>query len=352
MVNFTLSIEFSTNFHVFSLSVTNSLTDLSNFIHSADQGLLQIVDDYDTLVSIMAFLLQVKERAITTDNMFEPMKSTIELLKYYDMDIPEEVNVLLQELPEQWNNTKKLAVTVKQQVAPLQATEVVSIRTRISNFDMHITVFREIFKTYEFFKYDCDQPYLLLDRISSDIYRLENDMAAIYESGSLFEVNVPEFKLLRQCRRELKMLKVAYFPTSIKFFMKSFIEYFQQLWDYVFIVQTCIEDWKTTPWRKIDVENMDIECKKFAKDVRLLDKEMRVWDTYIQLEGTVKNMLTSLRAVGELQNPAIRERHWHQLMCSTKVNFTRDFKCEKLYIIARYEFFLSLLCTVLMVLYE
>lgn len=66
---------------------------------------------------------------------------------------------------------------------------------------------------------------------------------------------------------------------------------------------------------------MDIECKKFAKDVRLLDKEMRTWDTYIQLEATVKNMLTSLRAVGELQNPAIRERHWHQLMTSTKVIF-------------------------------
>lgn len=64
---------------------------------------------------------------------------------------------------------------------------------------------------------------------------------------------------------------------------------------------------------------MDIECKKFAKDVRLLDKEMRGWDAYLMLESTVKNMLTSLRAVGELQNPAIRERHWIQLMASTKV---------------------------------
>lgn len=43
------------------------------------------------------------------------------------------------------------------------------------------------------------------------------------------------------------------------------------------------------------------------------------WDTYVNLEATVKNMLTSLRAVGELQNPAIRERHWDQLMRSTKV---------------------------------
>lgn len=95
----------------------------------------------------------------------------------------------------------------------------------------------------------------------------------------------------------------------------------QQLWDYVFIIQSSIEDWKTTPWRKVDVENMDIECKKFAKDIRLLDKEMRSWDTFIKLEATVKNMLTSLRAVGELQNPAIRERHWDQLMNSTKVSY-------------------------------
>lgn len=50
-----------------------------------------------------------------------------------------------------------------------------------------------------------------------------------------------------------------------------------------------------------------------------LDKEMRSWDTYTCLEATVKNMVTSLRAVGELQNPAIRERHWKQLMSSTKV---------------------------------
>lgn len=49
---------------------------------------------------------------------------------------------------------------------------------------------------------------------------------------------------------------------------------------------------------------------------------MRSWDTYTCLEATVKNMVTSLRAVGELQNPAIRERHWKQLMNSTKVRFT------------------------------
>lgn len=190
--------------------VTRNLTDLADFIRRADEGLLQTIKegDYDGLVNIMAYLMHVKERALTTDDMFEPMKETIDLLKYYDMDIPEEVNVLLQELPEQWSNTKKIALTVKQQVAPLQAIEVVTIRNRIGLFDAHIILFREVFKYYDFFKYDCPDPYLLMDKISSDVGRLEKEMRDIQESGSLFEVSVPEFKVLKQCRKELRLLKV------------------------------------------------------------------------------------------------------------------------------------------------
>jgi len=64
---------------------------------------------------------------------------------------------------------------------------------------------------------------------------------------------------------------------------------------------------------------MPLKALMFLLFFEAMDKEMRTWDTYVMLEATVKNMLTSLRAVGELQNPAIRERHWQQLMKSTKV---------------------------------
>lgn len=56
---------------------------------------------------------------------------------------------LFQELPEQWQATKKLALTVKQQVAPLQAAEVACIRKKITMFDTHITYYREVFKRYD-----------------------------------------------------------------------------------------------------------------------------------------------------------------------------------------------------------
>ena len=146
---------------------------------------------------------------------------------------------------------------------------------------------------------------------------MEGSMNQLYESAGLFEVTVPEFKQLKACRRDTIMLK--------------------SLWDMIFLVQSSFADWETTLWASINVEQMDMDCKKFVKDIRSLDKEMRAWDAFtgkdtvlyhlhsksivylLGLDATVKNMVTSLRAVGELQNPAIRDRHWLQLMQATQV---------------------------------
>lgn len=191
-------------------TVTHSLCDLSEFIRSADEGLQQTVleGNYQALVNVMGYLLKVKERQMATDEMFGPLRDTIELLKFYDQDIPEEVNVYLQELPEQWNNTKKIALTVKQQVAPLQAAEVACIRKRIADFDIRIVQYREVFKRYPFMQYDCKEPYRMIDRVNKDLQKFEEEMRVVQESGSLFEVSVPDFKVLKQCRKELRMLKV------------------------------------------------------------------------------------------------------------------------------------------------
>ena len=132
-------------------------------------------------------------------------------------------------------------------------------------------------------------------------------MKSLYEAADLFEVTVPEFKQLKACRQEIKLLK--------------------NLWDLITLVQSSFNDWKTTLWSDINVENMELECKKFVKDIRGLDKEMRAWDAFTGMESSVKNMVTSLRAVGELQNPAIRDRHWEQLMQATQV-----IDCVKLHI--------------------
>lgn len=62
----------------------------------------------------------VKEKQAAADVMFEPLHDIIDMLRNYGGIIPEESLVQLQELPEKWANTKRLSVTAKQQVSPLQ----------------------------------------------------------------------------------------------------------------------------------------------------------------------------------------------------------------------------------------
>ena len=64
----------------------------------------------------------------------------------------------MQELPERWNNTKKIAITVKQQVAPLQASEVNNIRKKTASFDVKQHKFREAFHKIPPFFYNCEKP--------------------------------------------------------------------------------------------------------------------------------------------------------------------------------------------------
>ncbi|CAD7668337.1 unnamed protein product [Nyctereutes procyonoides] len=283
--------------------VISSLADLEAFMKVTRTGLTKTLKegDYDGLVEVMGHLMKVKERQAATDNMFEPLKQTIELLKTYGEEIPEETHLKLQELPEQWTNTKKLAIQVKQNVAPLQANEVNILRRKCQQFELKQHEFREKFRREAPFSFTDPDPYKSLNKQQKSIASMESTMEALCKSGSLFEVTVPDYRQLKACHKEVRLLK--------------------ELWDMIVMVNTSIDHWKTTQWKNINVEQMDIDCKKFAKDVRSLDKEMKSWDAFIGLDNTVKNMITSLRAVSELQNPAIRDRHWQQLMQATQVKF-------------------------------
>lgn len=56
-----------------------------------------------------------------------------------------------------------------------------------------------------------------------------------------------------------------------------------------------------------------------VKEIWVLDKEAHVWDVYVSLDCVLRDLLASQRAVTELLNPAMRDRHWAQLVRTTGV---------------------------------
>nr|XP_046213681.1 dynein axonemal heavy chain 11 [Oncorhynchus gorbuscha] len=283
--------------------VNQSVSDLTLFVQNTSCGLSNKVSDgdYAGLVDIMGHLMAIRDRQISADQHFKPLKSTTDLLKTYGQQLPGSVYTQLEELPEKWKSLKKVAFTVKHEVAPLQSNEVSVIRRKCVRFEIKQHEFREQFRSEVIFRIDVEEPYKLIDKSNRVVAVLEAEMCKLQDTADLFEVSFPDYKQLRQCRSDIILVKAV--------------------WDMVIFVKTSIEDWTKTPWKEINVEQMDMELRRFAKEMKTLDKEVHVWDVYLGLESTVKNLLTSLRAVNELQNPAVRERHWQQLMNTTGVRF-------------------------------
>ena len=145
------------------------------------------------------------------------------------------------------------------------------------------------------------KPYPEINEAHIELVEMEAFDQELRETAQMFEVNVQEFKQMKASRRDVLLVK--------------------EVWDLNQIVLTSMEEWKKTLWKDINVENMENDTKRFAKEIRSINKEARGWDVFCGLETAVKNMITALRVVAELQNPSIRDRHWHQLMNATGVRF-------------------------------
>ena len=283
--------------------LVDDLAELNNFVEVADEGLMcQLREgDYPGLIKVMEFLRLIKERQRKTDSMFAPLKEIVVMLGEYSVTIPEVTMIQLQELPSKWINTKRLSCVARQNVGSLSITEIDKLRERIAEFERHQRGFRHLYSQKGFFSFDCKAPYTQLERANQELEQMEEKVKKLQSEADLFEVPVPDFSLTAKCRKENKNMKLV--------------------WDYIQLVSTTIDEWKKTLWHEIDVENMDMECKKYSKDLRGFDKDTRELSAFLGLESMVKNMLTSLRAVEKLQSSAIQDRHWDQLVRATKVQF-------------------------------
>ncbi|EGI59469.1 Dynein beta chain, ciliary [Acromyrmex echinatior] len=288
--------------------VNNELRNLSEFLTNALKKFTQPIapDDYEDLLNTIYYLKEVRDRQFQIDDMWEPIKATIELLKEYEVKFDEETYKWLTELPEQWETVKKRAAQVKQLVNPLMARQIDLLKKRLNYYDLRQQQYLTRFRENIVFSFDCTNVYEKLDKINEEILQFEDELKALHDQVNIFEQQMTEFKQIKLARRDLKLLK--------------------NLWDYVNVITSSLDEWKTTFWKKIDVEGMEQECKRFIRELRQLDKETRTWDLYAHIEAQVRNMISSLRAVLELQNPAIKDRHWQELMIKTRVKFTMDDK--------------------------
>jgi dynein heavy chain len=127
--------------------VIDDLNELEDFIADSTE-LLQTEpsdEDYELLLRILKTLSQINERERQTDEMFEPLKEIVEMLKNYEVSFEDRISDQFAELPEKWITLKKLGVFVKTNISSVQAYQVDLIKKKITLFDIRTKLYHEKF---------------------------------------------------------------------------------------------------------------------------------------------------------------------------------------------------------------
>jgi len=296
------------------------VTDLADFISFTEKALETDVKDQESMLLVMSYLRDVRKRTDSSEAMFEPLKNTVTLLSRHGVSTPGEVVSGLDNIINTtWASLKKKATLTKEKHSKEQSDQAEKVKRNAKEFEFRAEEFFNHFKKNMPYEYSDDwgQAYEDIDKIHhfttdnpaealpfGSLIEIQRDAVRLNEMQELFELYVMEYRQIDQCVKEAKLLK--------------------QVWDMIGMVTITFEEWRTTKWEEIDVEMLQEQSKKLAKEIKTLPREVKNWPAYKGLEDAVKNMQTSLPLVEELHHPAMRDRHWKQLMRVTQIEFVMD----------------------------
>lgn len=249
-------------------------------------------DSTKLLYEVMACIRDIRKRADRTDNMFDPLKATVALLRSHGIQMSDQIVKRLDEAPMSWRNIKKKMASKREGLALMQQLESAEVRRRSDAFGKKVEDFREFFLhrapftvSGELSAEHITESYATLDAFHhgrveewESVQAIIAESERLRESQDLFELFVSDYVSLTRCNEELESLKA--------------------LWDMASVVLFTFHDWTRTLWDKIDVDQLMEECKKLSKEVKMgVPKSARAFEVYRMLEEKLKAMMTSLPLV-------------------------------------------------------
>ncbi|EDX15768.1 GD15126 [Drosophila simulans] len=297
--------------------VQGTLKELNAFIARGYETLqLHIArQDFATLLRVLAFMSEIREREPYADNVFKPLKEIMGLLKTYNVEFEPQLLRGIEQLPQQWQQLKHSSTVKQEALQDTRFHQQQRVTALIGLHTCHLQHYARQFQKMPFFRVPCPQVYDVCDEVYLRLHRFRRQQRLYTRWARLLDIQPPDPATLQFCEVELRRVK--------------------QLWDFVRVIESCIVAWHATPWLLIDTDDMEHECKKFTRDLRTLDKCIREWAPYVHIVGVLRELVASLRAITELQNPAITERHWMELMQLTKLSGQHSmeellsYKCNK-----------------------
>ena len=242
-------------------------------------------------------LLEAEEAAFEkTESRFEPLETQYRLLEKFEVAVKEVELAQLAGLKGEWQSYRKMLSDVSVRLQKAKADFKDDLLSSLNAFNDQTAGLRTDFLRNA--PFDGDIPPTKARELIAEyrgnaagVRTREKEMAAGLQ---IFSIEPPANKDTAQTEKELDLLDAVW--TMLDEWVAN------------------LDGWKTGKFKDMDVDQIETVAGQFAKRVYKLGKEIKGWKVLESLKERVDNMKKLMPLIGDLRNPAMRERHWQELM--------------------------------------
>ncbi|XP_064650622.1 uncharacterized protein LOC135502065 isoform X3 [Lineus longissimus] len=289
--------------------VTQMLETLDEFLKRIEPEIESITgEERDTasFMKMMRLFNEVSAQQSEMDGKFAAMRRTVLLLQKYGQTLPEDTEQLFKAAPGRWTNLRTKVSLAKQRLGPRIQEESRGISQDLASFGERVIALHHELDSSDVYCRDCsiDDAWEIIQAFMKRLVALEGEAQDLIELQELLEASVVNFSILPQYVFHLRELEICRHDlTNLK-----------QLWQTVRMITEQQSEWKLHRWQKLSMKFLREETAKQLEIVRSLADETFTWDVYIGLHESIQVIQATLPLVDDLSNPAMRTRHWKQLV--------------------------------------
>jgi len=304
--------------HLTGLLNSNAKTELfelRDYVATTTASLRRKPLSLDELSNSLNLLRRCRHELEDTEARFDPLEARYQTLAKFDVVVTKEETELLGSLRSDWEAFKVMLDEVATMLAGSKKNMKKDLQNALDAFTSHATDTRKASKSALPYGSDVtmEQAFELIQdyREQADACRAKE--LALKPGLEIFDLPPPDPKEIKDLERDLKNLEHVWGVTRD----------WDAKWD----------SWKSGKFRDLVVEDMEQEAALFNKTVGKM-REIKGWGVWGALRAKIDQFRATMPLIQDLKNPAMRERHWEQLLEEINKPFDPhgdDFTLEKVF---------------------
>lgn len=296
-----------------SSSLKADIAHLQKFTEEMSKTVLvKLKDDTWSSDEQIQVLMKIKEALLEIESQAEHITFLVDRAECVINYLLEE-NVVLGAHEESLHNSKYLwdkihreAPHIQSKIAPMMRSHNSKIKGDILTYEAQIMAYKNQLTKSEFYLYATGTSKAIELIEAAQAYHKE-------EQGACSKMS--HIARIFDCTKEMENTNKTMRE------IEDLLTDFKMLWEANHKVVTAVEDAKTVAWKSLDPEELEDTAKALVLGLRKLPKTVRSSDAFVGLDRAVKEFVITCPIVASLRSPAMRERHWRELMEVVKHEF-------------------------------